>query len=193
MRERPAPTELRKEVIPAAAGISIAFVGGFNDSGGGRYAVANFAAGAARLNPGASVRFFPWNQSSSLSAWIGERRSTTAVFGQSLGGYVVAKVAVANPDRIETLVTVDPVSPAWVPLDFPWEQLRDCVGRWFHIVQRRNRILACAAHWWGKVPAPFADEFVSTDFSHGDFFSTMRYLKDVRGLLPDRFNWNVAP
>lgn len=185
---------LPNEAVPTAGRISIAFVGGFNDSAGGRYAVANFAAGAARVNCAASVRFFPWNRTRSLSAWIRERHSTTAVIGQSLGGYVAAKVAVANPGRIETLVTVDPVSPAWMlPSNFTWEQLRDCVGRWFHVVQRRNWILARAAHWWGDAPAQFADGFLATDFSHGDFFSTMRYLKNAAGLLPDRFNWNVTP
>lgn len=194
MCERPAVTELRNEAL-ASSGISIAFVGGFNDSGGGRYAVANFANRAASLNPGANVRFFPWHLAGLLSAWLAERPSTTAVIGQSLGGYVAAKAAVANPGRIETLVTVDPVSPASAlcPLNFTWEELRDCVGRWFHVVQRRNAILVRGAHWWGNAPAHIADGFVSTDFSHGDFFSTMHYLKNAGGVLPVRFNWNVAP
>jgi pimeloyl-ACP methyl ester carboxylesterase len=179
----------------AAAGSSIAFVGGFNDAGGGRYAVANFAAEAARLNPGASIRFFPWNSAGSLSAWITRRPRTTAVIGQSLGGHIAAKVAVANPGRIETLLTIDAVSPPSLSVarDFTWANLRESVERWFHVVQRRNRILALAAQWWGDAPAPFADGFASTNFSHGDFFSTMQYLKNTGRFLPEQFNWNVLP
>jgi len=186
----PAPAELHNE--PSSRdGISIGFVGGFNDSGGGLFAVANFASGAARLNPEASVGFFPWNKAGSLSAWIRERRRATAVIGQSLGGHVAANIAIAYPGRIETLVTIDPVSPPFFAPRFTWEELRNSVTRWIHIVQGRSRILAFAAHRWGDAPAPFADGFVATDFSHGDFFSTIRHLKGTEGLLPGGFNWNV--
>ncbi|HLY05045.1 MAG TPA: hypothetical protein VKR31_04795 [Rhizomicrobium sp.] len=49
----------------------------------------------------------------------------------------------------------------------------------------------------GAVPsgssARFADRLVSTDFSHGDFFTTIRHLRTVDGIPPDAFNWNVTP
>ena len=184
--------ELHDEASSRAE-ISIGFVGGFNDSGGGRFAVASFAAFAASLNPATSVGFFPWNRHASLSVWIKGRRRTTAVIGQSLGGHIAANIAIANPGRIETLVTIDPVSPAFCAPRFTWEQLRDSVSRWLHIVQRRSRILAWSAHRWGDTPAEFADGFVATDFSHGDFFSTIRHLKNTKGLLPGGFDWNVRP
>lgn len=177
------------------AGMSIAFVGGFNDAGGGRHSVANFAAAAAELNPDAAVRFFAWNGMKSLSAWIRDPHIAIGVIGQSLGGYMAARCALANPGRIGMLVTIDPVSPVSTlsPLDFTWEQLRDSVGYWLDVVQRRNRILALGANWWGEKPARFADGFVSTDFSHGDFFSTIAQLRKTGGLLPDSLNWNVQP
>src|SRR5947207_305749 len=106
---------------------SVVFVGGFNDSGGGRYSVANFAREAAYLNPHVAVQFFSWRERRAASDWIKVRQDSPVVVGQSLGGYVAARVAIANPGKIGALITVDPVSPAslmW-PLDFTWQAVRD--------------------------------------------------------------------
>jgi pimeloyl-ACP methyl ester carboxylesterase len=172
---------------------AVAFVGGFNDFGGGRYSVANFEHKAAVLNPHIAARFFSWRHRRTLSNWINERHGASLVVGQSLGGFVAARTAIANPGKIGVLITVDPVSPVSLvsPLNFTWQTLCNSVGTWIAVAQRRRWILARAANWWGPGPEEIADRFVATNFAHGDFFSTMDYLRKLGGVLPNHVNWDI--
>lgn len=178
-------------------------IGGLNDTGGGAGSVANYAIAFAEANPGTLVNYLSWDQavSGAGQAWLDALPNDVDVtmIGQSLGGWIAADLAAKNPGTIDTLITIDPVSPGWLPssaADNIFQEVRASVGTWIDATQQNFGISLLSGlgfvTQWGNEVNGYASSFVQTSYAHGDFPYTMQYLY-MNGYLPAGLNWDIRP
>lgn len=105
------------------------------------------------------------------------------LIGHSYGGDTAAKIAVDNPGRIDTLVTIDPVGQFSRP-DF--SDVQNSVNTWIDVNATGNPIPTypdyrngnLAAELGGKYgddPANYADIFYPAPYDHIEFDNMVRY------------------
>ncbi len=104
--------------------------------------------------------------------------TTVNIIGHSWGGDTAANVAVQNPNRVETLVTVDPVSQFNTP-DF--NDVKTSVRNWVNIYAtgKSGRITigdisAFIGGSWGTKPNRYATVPLTSDTNHEDFDSMLQ-------------------
>jgi hypothetical protein len=119
------------------------------------------------------------------------------VIGHSLGGATATEVALANPGRINKLITVDPVGPIYVgrdpkigvPVyDFPdYGKVNSSVGKWVNIRATgqpgnddSSNAIARMGGRWKDSPRGYADVFIPAPYNHGDFDNLLRSIPPVK-------------
>jgi pimeloyl-ACP methyl ester carboxylesterase len=125
------------------------------------------------------------------------------LIGHSLGGATAAQVALANPGKINVLVTVDPVGPINVGrdpvtnvhiLEFPdYERVSESVDTWININAGEtpestffddfingNNVAEVGGKWGGD-PEGDADIYLNPELDHGDFDGMLRYVDQNTG------------
>ena len=116
----------------------IAFVGGFFDysqsllAGPHAQTTYNEYLEYAKANPVADVQYFTWDNTAGLTAWgnpVDAKGGQITLIGHSYGGDTAASV-VANGLKVQTLVTLDPVS--YIRPDF--QKVAANSGQWLNFV-----------------------------------------------------------
>ncbi|MBY0406897.1 MAG: hypothetical protein K2Q01_04345 [Rickettsiales bacterium] len=110
------------------------------------------------------------------------------IIGHSYGGDTAAKVVIQRPDRINLLITNDPVS--WLPPDY--EKVRDGVNQWVNV----NAIGTPGSTWfdgerlrhggaaagfgrsWDDAPNGFARVYIEAPYNHVAFDEMMHFNPD---------------
>ncbi|MBN8530389.1 MAG: alpha/beta hydrolase [Alphaproteobacteria bacterium] len=97
---------------------------------------------------------------------------TINLIGHSYGGDTAAKIAVANPGRVEMLVTVDPTS--WIRPDF--SKVRNSVGTWINVnavgkpgSYSVGNFFAGVGGRWKNDPKGYSHVFISAYENHPEF------------------------
>ncbi len=105
------------------------------------------------------------------------------LIGHSWGGDTAAKVAAANPGRINILVTVDPTSWLWPDFD----KVKNSVGKWINInaigttdnTGRRIRTIgdhtAGIGRSWDARPKDYSVIYIEAPFPHEYFDDMLKY------------------
>ena len=111
----------------------IAFVGGFFDSTlnliSGNSPMASAYSAFKADNPGVDAQYFTWTDASGLANWVNQNGGQVTVVAHSYGADTAASV-IASGVKVQTLVTLDPVS--YVQPDF--QQVAANAGQWLNYV-----------------------------------------------------------
>ena len=165
-----------------AAGAVINRVNIFVGGGGDHTAFGNVEHSRSIEQPIGSNYYFTHADDEQINAFISALPLDTEVnlIGHSWGGDTAAKVVAANAGRIQTLITVDPVS--WFPPDFG--QVKSSVGQWVNVNAvghednfagfRNGNVAAGIGGAWNESPKDFTSEFLNSPVPHWNFDAMMQ-------------------
>jgi hypothetical protein len=151
----------------------LAFVGGFFDStlsllssigvDGPMDAAYN---AFKRANPTADVKYFTWTDASGLAQWANQNGGQVMVISHSYGADTAASV-VASGVKVQTLVTLDPVS--YVLPSF--QQVAANAGQWLNFVAAGGGLtlpnaIAGVGGAWNNATQGYATRTVDVDVDH---------------------------
>ncbi len=144
-----------------------AFVGGFFDHtiNGPAYTAYN---DYIQSNPEAGAAYFTWDQGGALASWIDSYGGAVTVSGHSYGGDTAASVVAAG-HRVDSLITVDPVS--WIRPNYA--DVAANAGTWtdFNAVGGAGsfvNFIAVIGGDWGSGPQRLATTFKNIDLNHAN-------------------------
>jgi len=152
------------------------FVGGFFDQSYGHIVQTSGALNSAI----GSNYYFTYDQQPAITDFINSLPGGTIVnlIGHSYGGDTAARVAIENPDAIDTLITIDPVTTIRSKPDF--NAIANSVSNWVDVsanpqdgTETRGDIAAGIFNGhWGSAPDGIADTFIQAD-QHHEYFDNM--------------------
>jgi pimeloyl-ACP methyl ester carboxylesterase len=130
-------------------------------------------------NAAPGSEYFEWNESARLRDYIAAVPAGEPInlYGHSFGGDTAAYAALTSVRTIDSLNTLDPVSPLAPDL----KRLRCKVGTWNNAnakpsAKNRDDYIASAGGKWGDRPAGIASSHVDVNVNHGDFGGLMAGL-----------------
>ena len=170
----------------------LAFVGGFFDytasllGGSGAQTTYNeyqqYRAWAAQYAPNLDVQYFTWDNSAGLAAWgnqVDASGGQITLIGHSYGADTAASV-VANGLKVQTLVTLDPVSHAQPN----FQQVTANSGQWLNFVAAGGGLtlpnaIAGAGSAWNDATMGYATRTINVNTDHGGIEGKAVFLQLV--------------